>query len=351
MKMIQVGVGKMGQHWLGLLAESDQIELVGIVEPVPALREAAIDRVNLAPGKAHASLDDAMAATEFDAAVIVTPPATHRPIAEQLLRAGKHVLTEKPLATSLDDAQAMIAVAASAGRTLMVAQNYRHNGQIAAVRALVASGKTGEPRSVSIRFDKDSRTMFGEGDFRYSMPNVLLVDMSIHHFDMLRAITGRNAGRVYAQSWHVPDGNFAGDAAVTVQITLDGNLPVTYRGNWATDAPETTWNGDWEIVCERGRLLWQVDASGESPITWLPYGSEPETIEPVPLPASGQEGLLREFVEAVATGRDPDTSATDNINSIAIVFAAVESAETGTVVTLDTARSNDAAPAANPVAS
>ena len=177
--------------------------------------------------------------------------------------------------------------------------------------------------------------MFGEGDFRYSMPNVLLVDMSIHHFDMLRAITGRNAERVYAQSWHVPDGNYTGDAAATVLITLEGGIPVTYRGNWATDAPETTWNGDWEIVGERGRLAWAADGTGDSTITWLPYGRAPESIPAAVLPAAGQHGLLAGFVDAVVTGREPDTSAADNINSIAIVFAAVESAATGTAVILD----------------
>lgn len=332
MKLIQVGVGKMGQHWLGLLADVEHAELVAVVEPVPALREAAIDRAGVSADQSYDSVDAALAGVEFDAAVIVTPPPTHRPLAEQLLRAGKDVLMEKPLATTLEDARSLVEISAETGRLLMVGQNYRYFQAFQTVRSLVHAGQIGSLRAVNIQFHKDARTMFGEGDFRYSMPNVLLVDMSIHHFDMLRAITGSNATRVSAQSWHVPDGNFQYDAAASALIAMENGVAVTYTGNWATYSPETSWNGDWEIVGETGRIAWTGGDWSEARVTIQAWGEEPTVVEPEPMAKGGQAALLDVFINAVTTSATPETAAADNIHSLAIVFAAVESVETGRVV-------------------
>ena len=333
MKLVQVGVGKMGQTWLKVLAGSDVVDLVGIVEPVEALRNQAIQTAGLDPAAGFGSLDDALAAATFDAAVVVTPPPTHRPIAEQLLKAGKHVLLEKPLATNLEDAQALVEIAAETGKTLMVAQNYRYFEAFATARSLIQSDRIGPVRSVTLEFRRDARTMFGEGDFRYSMNHPLLVDMSIHHFDMIRGLLGSDPKRVYAQSWHVPDGNFASDAAASVLITMDDGVVVSYSGNWATHGEDTSWNGDWDIVGERGRILWTGGDWTNAEISIQEWGKDPEPVELVSLGKSGQVGLVADFLVAIESGTAPQTSAADNIRSLGIVLAAVESVETGAVVT------------------
>lgn len=335
MKVIQVGTGKMGQRWLEVLTESDEVTLVGVVEPVDALRERSLVKTGLPAEAAFASLDDALTASDFEAAVIVTPPPSHRLLAEQLLNAGKHVITEKPLATTLDDARQMIATAERNQRTLMVAQNYRYFAAFATVRGLIAGGEIGKVTAVNIAFHKDARNMFGEGDFRYSMPNVLLLDMSIHHFDMIRAALGTDAARVYAQTWHVPDGNFEFDAAASVVITMNDGAVVTYTGNWATYSPETSWNGAWEIIGEGGRISWTGGDWNEAQVTIQRFGEAATAVPIADLERAGQFGLVADFVAAISNGSQPDTAAASNVHSLAIVFAAVESAETGNVVHLD----------------
>jgi predicted dehydrogenase len=335
MNVIQVGVGKMGQHWLDVLWKSDDVDLVGVVEPVDQLRDAAIEKVGLSPDRGFRSLDDALATIEFDAAVVVTPPPSHRPIAGQLLEAGKHVLMEKPLATTIEDARELVDIADRTDRVLMVGQNYRYFNAFATVRDLVGRGEVGTVSAVNIQFHKDARTMFGYGDFRYSMEHVLLVDMSIHHFDLIRAALGVNASRVYAQTWHVPDGNFQYDAAASVLITMETGATVTYTGNWATYSSETSWNGDWEIVGEKGRISWTGGDWNHSDITLQHWGGEPVAVDMVQLERGGQNGLLHDFVTALATGAQPDTAAASNIDSLAIVFAAIESAETGRAIELE----------------
>lgn len=335
MNVIQVGAGKMGQQWLNVLSTSDDATLVGVVEPVEALREAALAKVGLPAEAGYVSLDDALKQADFDAGIIVTPPPSHRVLAEQLLQAGKHVLTEKPLAITLDDARHMVATAERCQRTLMVAQNYRYFAAFSTMRDLITRGEIGAVKAVNIAFHKDARTMFGEGDFRYSMKDVLLVDMSIHHFDMIRAALGTNASRVYAQSWHVPDGNFEGDAAVSVVITMNDGAVVSYTGNWATYSQETSWNGAWEVIGERGRITMDGGDWDETRIALQRFGEDPTPVTITALDRVAQHGLIADFVAAIASGTPPDTDAANNIHSLAIVFAAVESAETGNVVHLD----------------
>lgn len=332
MRIVQVGVGKMGRAWLRAFAATDDVELVGIVEPVAANREWAMAECGFRPDQCVDSVEAALDSFAWDAAAVVTPPPTHRPLAEQLLRAGKHVLLEKPLATSIEDARDLVAIAAETGQTLMVAQNYRYHDAFSTVRPLVASGRIGTVRAVNIQFLKDARTIFGEGDFRYSMEHVLLVDMSIHHFDMIRAMLGAKATRVYAQTWHVPEGNFQFDAAASAVITMDSGAVVSYQGNWAAFDRETSWNGDWEIVGDRGRIVWAGGDATASEITLHAWAQAPERIPLAPRAKGGQLGLLEAFAQAVVAGTSPETAAADNVHSLGIVFAAVESAETGRVV-------------------
>jgi len=333
-RLVQVGVGKMGRAWLRALTSTTDAELVGIVEPVAANREWAMAEYGLGAGQCFESVEAALATAGWDAAVVVTPPPTHRPLAEQLLRAGKHVLLEKPLATTIEDAGDLVQIAADTGKMLMVAQNYRYHDAFGTVRSLVASGRIGAVRAVNIQFRKDARTIFGEGDFRYAMEHVLLVDMSIHHFDMIRAMLGANAARVYAQTWHVPEGNFRHDAAASVLISMDDGALVTYTGNWAAFDHETSWNGDWEIVGDLGRIVWAGSDYTDAEVTVHEWGKAPEVIPVTPLAKGGQLGLLESFSQAIVSGTQAETAADDNVRSLEIVFAAVESAETGEVVHL-----------------
>lgn len=334
MRVVQLGAGKMGQRWLDVLAGADEVTLAGIVEPVDALREVARATSGLGEGQCLATVHEALVSLEFDGAVVVTPPPTHRPLARQLLQAGKHVLLEKPLATTIDDARDLVEIAAETGRTLMVAQNYRYSAAFATGRALIERGRIGPLRAVSIDFRRDTRTLFGEGDFRYGMEHPLLLDMSIHHVDMLRALAGSDAARVYAQSWHVPDGVYQHHAAANVLITMRNGAIVSYRGNWATHEPDTSWNGEWEITGELGRITWRGGDVSDAEIQVQAWAQPAERVPLVQMASEGQAALVAEFVRCVATGEIPDTAAADNLHSLEIVLAAVESAETGRVVSL-----------------
>jgi predicted dehydrogenase len=313
---------------MGLVEEAPGIELAAVVDPDPE----ALGRAGAVPG--YASLDDALAAVSCDAVLVASPPGTHHAVAKAALESGKHVLCEKPLATSLEDAFDLVAVAARTERSLVVSQNYRYNAPFRAVQRVLAEGHLGELASIRISCRRDTRMLFAPDDFRYSMRHPYVLDMSIHHFDLIRAATGRDVRGVFARSWRVPDSPFVHQPAVVAVLDLDDGVPAVYEGDWATHENETSWNGEWEIVGERGRLLWMGDTEdrGRSKVLLERWGEEPRPVEQENLEFIERGATLQTLRAAAEGGGTPETSAADNVKSLAVVLGCVSSIENGDMV-------------------
>ena len=317
-----------GQSWAGLVAEAPGVELVAVVDPDPAARQAEEG----VPG--YEVLEEALASVDCDAVLVASPPRTHHAVAKAALGAGRHVLCEKPLATSLEDAFDLVETADRAQRVLMVSQNYRYNAPFRAVQRLVMEGEVGELASIRISCRRDLRTLFAPDDFRYSMRHPYVLDMSIHHFDLIRAATGREVRSVYARSWRVPDSPFVHHPAVAVLLDVEGGVPVVYEGDWATRKPETSWNGEWEIAGEAGRLLWSGDTGDRGTgAVWLErLGEKPRFVEQPNLEFVEREATLQSMREAIESGEPPETVAADNVKSLAVMLGCIRSIESGELV-------------------
>jgi predicted dehydrogenase len=124
--IIQVGAGLWGRSWAELVARAPGFRLAALVDASADARHWASETLG-AP--VFRTLSKALRAVESHAVLLVSPPDTHRPLVEASLAAGRHVVVEKPLALTLEDAAAI----ASAGRVsrlhVMVAQNYRFRRQ------------------------------------------------------------------------------------------------------------------------------------------------------------------------------------------------------------------------------
>ena len=340
LRALLAGCGGMSREWLTALQNfTDQVELVGLIDlreeaAIARAKEFALDAI-----WTGSSLEEALRVTRPDILFNITTPEAHVPTCTAALHAGCHVLVEKPLSPTVQEGTALAQLAREKNRTLAVIQNRRYLPGAIAVRDCLAKGLIGGVTSVNADFFIGPRF----GGFRETMPHVLLLDMAIHTFDQCRQMLGRNAERVICHEFNPAGSWFSHGASAMALFEMEGGIPFSYRGSWCARGFNTAWAGSWRITGESGSLLWD----GENKIT-VEHVDETwdgkSFIEPIkridiPLPSPeprqlGHAGNIGEFLHAIETGTPPQTSAPDNLQSLSMVEAAIESARCGATVNL-----------------
>lgn len=329
MRLAIAGLGSWGRNWATLIQTTDTYQIVDVIDPSAAAREWAMANLGLTAGHVHRELDAGLAASNAEGVLVLTPPDTHRAGAEAAMGAGKHVLIEKPVSTNIADARAVIANAERTGLTAMISQNYRYSRPARQIRELILSGEIGEILSVRNAYRRNFRVHLPPGDFRWKMPDPLLFDMSIHHFDLLRAMTGQEPIRVDARTWVVGDIEFEQPPSAVAIMTLANGGAYAYDGDWATHEAPLPWPGTWNVVGSKGQIQWDGEGrDGEAfSLTVRRWEGTTTTTEYRANGVDSRLGSLAEFEQAIKTGTEPETSARDNLNSLATVLTAVTSSQ------------------------
>lgn len=329
MRFIQVGVGGFGACWVDVLTRSRQARLVALVDVSKKALAAARAASGCRADACFGTLGEALRKIEADAAVIVTPPELHRKGVVEALAKGLDVISEKPMADSMAGCRAMLRAASETGRTYVVSQNYRYSPEMWTLARMVRGGRLGKVGQVKVDFFRG--VDFG-GGFRHSMAYPLIVDMSIHHFDLVRFVTGLDPLSVRAASWNPPWSNYRGDGSSTALFEMHNGARVLYSGSWCSKGQYCDWNGNWQVECEKGTVTYNA---GEITVYDVPgtYGvRKTSKVKLVKPPRTGQNFVLHDFMNAVKTGKPARTAVTDNIHSIAMVFATVKAMQSGKVV-------------------
>ena len=336
LRAVLVGCGGMGNNWARILLLRQDLDIVGLVDVAPAAAEALKNRHSL-DVPTFATLENALATLSVDVVLDTAVPETRRHIAGTALQHGCHVLSEKPLATSVAQAQELLAIAESAGRTHAVMQNRRYLAGTRGVRQLVADGVIGDVGMICADFFLGAHF----GGFRDEMANVLLLDMAIHTFDQARYMSGLDATSAYCDEFNVPGSWYRGNASALAIFEMAGGARFCYRGSWSAEAEDarTSWEAQWRIVGSLGTVIWDgTDAP--------PYAEVVAAADGFMRPCQriesgvawqgphGHAGCLDEMVTALANGTQPMTCSADNAKSLGMVLAAIESAERGEKVPL-----------------
>jgi len=328
MKVIQVGIGGMGNAWLRAVQASPEVTYSGFVEINERVIDEQVERNGLDRSLIFPSLEIALQSVPADGVINVTPPQFHRDVSILALEAGVPVLSEKPLADTLQAAQDIVDAANRTGVLHMVTQNYRYSLPALTLKHALQTADLGQIGAVTVGFFRGPHF----GGFREEMPYPLIIDMSIHHFDMMRYFLDLDPIWIYGRSWNPPWSWFNGDASASVLLRFEGDVTVAYNGSWCSQGMDTPWNGAWRFECERGVVTLHDDQ-----VIVYRTGEAPEPVEPVAAERVAQAYLLHEFYEAVTTGKPPATTCQDNIKSLAIVFNTVKSFETGNPVAVSAA--------------
>lgn len=330
----------MSRGWLSAVADhpllKGRVEIVGLVDLHQPTAEARAAEFGLGGVTIGSDLDAVLAATKPDLLFDVVIPAARQGVVETGLRHGCHVLSEKPMAASLEAGRALVARAQAAGRVHAIVQNRRFIAGVRRIRRLIESGALGEVTALHCDFFIGAHF----GGFREEMENVLLLDMAIHTLDAARFMAGVAPKAVYCLETN-PRGSWYGHgAAANAIFEFDEGVVFNYRGSWCAEGANTSWESAWRIIGTKGTLIWDGEATFNAKVVASDDGFFRELADlEVPAPddidqTHGHASVLAEFLDAIEEGRPPETASNDNIKSLAMVFAAIESAKTRQRVTI-----------------
>jgi len=322
------GCGGMAQTWVKYALSRDDVEIVALVDVKEENARATAARHELTC-KVYRDIATAIKASDANTVFNVTTPEAHRDIVITSLKLGCDVFGEKPMATSVREAQEMVSVVKRTGRTYAVMQNRRYSRNIRALRGLISSGIIGHVGFVCADFFLGPHF----GGFRDLMDSPLILDMSIHTFDQARFIAGADPLWVYCCEFNPHGSWYKGNAAAVCTFGLSDGSVFSYRGSWCSEGAPTSWESSWRIMGAKGTAVWDGTSPPYcevvAPSDKLQFLNDYERVE-APITWSGREGhfgCLDEMFTALLEGRKAETDCTDNIKSMAMVFGALESAK------------------------
>jgi len=290
-------------------------------------------------------LEELLALPDLEAVSIAVPNFLHAPLTLQALRAGKHVLCEKPLAMNAAEAAEMVRVARSLGRKLMVHFNVRFTPAVVAVKAAVDAGALGPiyyARSVWHR----NRGIPGLGGWFTSRDRSgggALIDLGVHRLDLAMylmglprpvSVSGVTYSQLGARLAAREEKPFDVDDLAAAFIRFDNGAALTLETSWASNTPlrEDQWTQF--LGLEGGALIRNLhegyefeallfrDVDGEVQQKTLPLPSDPPSAQ-------------AHFVECIREDREPSATGEQGVTVMRILDAIYESARTGAEVRLD----------------
>jgi predicted dehydrogenase len=142
-------------------------------------------------------------------------------------------------------------------------------------------------------------------------------------------ILSREPQRIYCEAWNPEWTAFSGPSVAVASIVFEGGVVVSYRGSWISASPITPWAGEWRMEFENGEVTWTSAADSDVTQDQVIVRMRDGATRTVNLPTgsrTGGFGTLTEFASAIQSGREPETSGRNNLGTIALMEAAVESA-------------------------
>ncbi|MDK1494462.1 Gfo/Idh/MocA family oxidoreductase [Sinorhizobium sp. 7-81] len=343
-RIVQVGLGQWGADWAAtVVPQVPEVEAVGWVDLDPEALERVELRLGVRPDQCFPTLEAALSNIDADAVLVTADVRAHAYLVELALEARKHVLVEKPFVSTTVEAERLADLAERYHRTLMVSQNFRFFPAAISAARLVREQVLGPVGAVHIEFRRFLKCTPADEPY-YALRQPLLEDLGIHHFDLMRMVLGQEARQVYCTAWQPQGSSFKEPPAAAATIIFDRGTVVTYRGNWLSAGVETPYGGEWHLECAGGEMIWTC--RGDRDVTLdgdhVSIRKRGHPVVPIGLPAMasfGRRESLATFARAVEIGTVASYASLgrENIGSLALMQAAIKSATTGRVISVETA--------------
>lgn len=328
-RCIVVGCGGRGSYWTNnvLAGMREQVQVVGLVDVAPEPLAQGAQTHGLPASALFSDVGAAFDAVEADFCLISSPPWVHEEAVREACAHKLAILSEKPVADTLEASVRIKRMVEAAGLPMVVVQNYRYSPFMTAFRDVLREERLGRLSYLMGRFAADYNPPKSWGKrFRHEMDYALLIEGSVHHFDMLRNLTGQDCEEIFGYGWIPAWADFQGYSNGLYVMRMTGESFCCYEGSCTSEGPQNAWHKEYyRAECEEGAVI--VDA--DNVVRIVRVDGEDEVVEqPTDLPEQGA-AIVLEFLDYLATGVPSQTAIADNIKSVGMVFAAIECDRTG----------------------
>ncbi|QOY38219.1 Gfo/Idh/MocA family protein [Anaerobacillus isosaccharinicus] len=338
LKVAVIGCGSIAKHrHLPEYASNKEVEIVAVCDIVEERVEEFATKYE---AKAYTNYEELLLNSDIDAVSVCTPNYLHAPISIAALNAGKHVLCEKPMATSKEDAEAMIKVAEVTGKKLMIAHNQRFVPAHQKARQLIDKGELGKIYSF--------RTAFGHGgpegwsadglDSWFFKKEEAFIgamgDLGVHKTDLLRFLLGEEFVEVGAFVETSAKKNADVDDTAVCVLKTESGIIGTLAASWSYVSKE---DNSTVIYGEKG-IMRLLDNPVDSLIIQYQNGEvakyELGKIQTNEAGGQNNSQVIDRFVKSIIENEDSPVSGIEGMNSLQVVLAALESQKTKKIVSL-----------------
>ena len=313
-----VGAGNVSKmHLDGIKRHNDQVKVVALCDPdETALKTRAAER---GLEQTYTDLGQMIARADLDAVVVCTPTNVRKAVLFPLIEAGIPALCEKPFAETYGEAAEIEKKARKAGVPVAINQNFRRHFSFLLARDVLDKGHLGRP----LHLAHNVMTLRRDKGWRLDRKRYVMTVMSIHWFDGYRYMLRDEAESVYCRAVNSPATPGGEDTAVSVVIQFRGGAVASLSESFSS----FTRHNCCILDCEKGGLQLEYQKLTETP-------ESGEKIER-PNPFDKLEAtywLLEDLLTAAKEGREPETSVSDNLNTLRIMEAAYRSLSENRVV-------------------
>lgn len=339
-KMIQVGAGGHGRTWcerfLPPNVADGLIEVVAAVDVSPQALENAKTYLGLDASRCYTDMETAFAENPADFCTVVVPPAFHEQVVDLALRYNLHILSEKPIADTLEGSVRIAEKVRRAGKKMGVTMSHRFDQDKTTLRAALRSGDYGALDYLVCRFTCDMRKFGAWGAaFRHQIADTLMIEGAVHHLDILADLAGAKCDTLYAQTWNPAWGEYGGDSQGHVMMRFENGVRAFYEGAKTNAVGLNGWTQEYiRAECELGTLsldrreifVHGYDATRMRADTREHDGARLALLQQ---PKWANTWLVEQFVHWLDGGEPMATNVEDNLQSVALIFAAIQSSRSG----------------------
>lgn len=340
---VLIGINGFAHYWrkvfIPYVANVEQkIEVVGLYNRSEKGMDEACRDLGLTREQCYTDVRELLEATRPDFVMIVVPPQAREAVVDLALEYGCDIISEKPLALSMEACARIARKVKAHGKKMMLTMTHRMSQDKMTLRSEIMSGRHGPVANITGSLTVARQDGDYEDSWRHHMDYYYMFDASIHQLDILRSLAGSRAKKVFCKAWAPEWAAYKPVAAYNAIVEMENGVIANYMVSSCSAANLNWWYQDYIRVDCRDSVLVLDDkkltAHCGKKISWddeINITRENIVCDIPLLPGKkwGNSLMLSQFIDWMNGAEMPENNIEDNLYSMALLFAAIESIETG----------------------